>query len=214
MPTRVAVFDDAPIFLEQTSAAIAAHPEFALTGAFPDCLNLSEKMKSSRPEVVIMDIEMPGVDGIEGLRLIKRDFPAVYVIMQTSHDEDNLIFHAVCAGASGYLLKGGKSDEILASIESVLEGGAPMSPTVAKRVLHLLQNGLPPELIAKPDYQLSAREKEVLACLVQGMSFKMIADACHISYETVRSHMKHIYSKLHVVSNTEAVAKALREGLV
>lgn len=214
MPIRVAVFDDTPLFLEQTSAAIASRPEFALTGAFPDCLNLPEKMRSARPEVVIMDIEMPGVNGIEGLRLIKQDYPAVHVVMQTSHSEDNLIFQAVCAGASGYLLKGGKPDDILASIQSVAEGGAPMSPVVARRVLHLLQHGLPPEHAVKPDYQLSAREKDVLHYLVQGLSFKMIADACHISYETVRSHMKHIYTKLHVVSNTEAVAKALREGLV
>ena len=134
--------------------------------------------------------------------------------MQTSFEDDDKVFAAICAGASGYILKNTLPNRILESIVEVYQGGSPMSPTVARKVLGFLQQ--PPPIVAKeiPNNNLSNREKEVLGCLVKGMSYKMIADHCHISYETVRSHMKNIYEKLHVVSMTEAVAKAINQGLV
>lgn len=214
MPVRIAVFDDAPIFLEFISNVISDVPDFDLTGAFTDCTNMQEKLLQAKPDVVVMDIEMPHINGIEGLRLIKQLSPGISVIMQTSHEEDEWIFNAVCAGASGYILKNQSAEEVISSIRSAYQGGAPLSPAIAKRVLHLLQRGNNTPDTNTPDYSLSDREKEVLSFLVQGMSFKMIAESCFISYETVRSHMKKIYAKLHVASNTEAVSKALREGLV
>lgn len=214
MPIRVAVFEDTAIYLEYLSTILGAEPEIILTGAFPDCSELPLKMETARPEVVIMDIEMPGINGIEGLRQIKRIAPSTRVIMQTSHDEDEFVFKAICAGASGYLLKNRGPEEIVRSVQEVSDGGAPMSPTIASKVLTLLQHHAPHGSEEPVEYGLSKREKEVLSCLVKGMSFKMIADTCFISYETVRSHMKKIYEKLHVASNTEAVAKALKQGLV
>jgi len=135
-------------------------------------------------------------------------------LMQTSFEDDDKVFNAICAGASGYILKNTLPARILECIVEVYQGGSPMSPSVARKVLGFLQQA--PVAPAKeiPDYNLSNREKEVLGCLVSGMSYKMIAEHLFISYETVRSHMKNIYEKLHVASMTEAVAKAINQGLV
>jgi len=148
------------------------------------------------------------------VKTIKKEYAKLNVLMQTSFEDDDTVFKAICAGASGYILKNTLPERILESIVEVYQGGAPMSPSIARKVLGFLQQ--PPVALPRevPDYKLSNREKEVLSCLVSGMSYKMIADHCHISYETVRSHMKNIYEKLHVVSMTEAVAKAINQGLV
>lgn len=160
-----------------------------------------------------MDIEMPGVNGIEGVRQIRSQFPRVQVLMQTVfHDDDN-IFQAVCAGASGYLLKSTSPAGYLEAIRDVYEGGSPMTGSVARRVLQLFQQNQQ-LAVHTPDYHLTNKEKEVLQFMVQGKSFKMVADALGISYETVRTHTKNIYAKLHVNSNTEAVSKALNERIV
>lgn len=214
MSIRVAVFDDNNLFLQSMSSLIEDAPGFSIVGSFVDCVDIKTKIDSCEPDVVMMDIEMPHVSGIEGLKTIKKLFPKLNVLMQTSFEDDDKVFAAICAGASGYILKNTLPNRILESIVEVYQGGSPMSPTVARKVLGFLQQ--PPPIVAKeiPNYNLSNREKEVLGCLVKGMSYKMIADHCHISYETVRSHMKNIYEKLHVVSMTEAVAKAINQGLV
>jgi DNA-binding NarL/FixJ family response regulator len=215
MSIRVVVFDDNALFLDSMSLLIDDAPGFTLAGAYTDCNDIDHKMGESQPDVVMMDIEMPGVNGIEGVRQIKKNFTKINVLMQTSFEDDDKVFNAICAGASGYILKNTMPARILESIVEVYQGGSPMSPSVARKVLGFLQQ--PQEDSAKtdvPDYNLSNREKEVLSCLVKGMSYKMIADSCHISYETVRSHMKNIYEKLHVASMTEAVAKAINQRLV
>lgn len=215
MSIRVVVFDDNALFLDSMSLLIDDAPGFTLAGAYTDCTDIAQKIGESQPDVVMMDIEMPGVNGIEGVRQIKKNFSKINVLMQTSFEDDDKVFNAICAGASGYILKNTMPARILESIVEVYQGGSPMSPSVARKVLGFLQ--LPSPATAKaevPDYNLSNREKEVLSCLVKGMSYKMIADTCHISYETVRSHMKNIYEKLHVASMTEAVAKAINQGLV
>ncbi|MBK7888647.1 MAG: response regulator transcription factor [Bacteroidetes bacterium] len=213
MSVRVAIFDDNALFLDSMSLLIEDAPEFFLCGAYTDCENLEDKINTSEPDVVMMDIEMPKVNGIEAVKMIKKSFPKLNVLMQTSFEDDDKVFNAICAGASGYILKNTLPARILESIIEVYQGGSPMSPSVARKVLGFLQA---PPVVSKiiPDYNLSNREKEVLSCLVKGMSYKMIADTCHISYETVRSHMKNIYEKLHVASMTEAVAKAINQGLV
>lgn len=214
MAIRVAIFEDNNLFLDSMSMLIENAPGFALVGAFVDCVDIKEKIDSCQPDVVMMDIEMPKVSGIEGVKIIKKEYPKIYVLMQTSHEDDSLVFNAICAGASGYILKNTLPERILECIAEVFQGGSPMSPSIARKVLGFLQQ--PPIAVVKEvhDYKLSNREKDVLSCLVSGMSYKMIADHCHISYETVRSHMKNIYEKLHVVSMTEAVAKAINQGLV
>lgn len=214
MSIRVAVFDDNLLFRESMSTIIEDAPGFTLVGSFEDCKDVKVKIESCDPDVVLMDIEMPFVNGIEGMKTIKKLYPNLSVLMQSSFEDEDNIFNAICAGASGYILKNTMPARILECIVEVYQGGSPMSPPVARKVLGFLQQAPAAVIKEVPDYKLSKREKEVLKCLVKGMSYKMIADECYISYETVRSHMKKIYEKLHVVSMTEAVAKAINQGLV
>lgn len=216
MAIRVTVFDDNTKLLDSLSVLIEGSPGFELAGAFSSCINLVEKIKTSQPDVILMDIEMPEINGIEAVAMVRKEFPGINVMMQTAFENDENVFAAICAGASGYILKDTPPARILDFIVDVYQGGSPMSPSVARKVLGLLQQTQPPQKSTEnpENYGLTVREKEVLACLVKGLSYKMIADTCHISYETVRSHMKKIYEKLHVVSMTEAVAKAIHQKLV
>jgi DNA-binding NarL/FixJ family response regulator len=216
MAIRVTVFDDNTRLLDSLSVLIDGSPGFELAGAFSSALNIQEKVIKSQPDVILMDIEMPEINGIEAVALVKKEFPRINVMMQTAFENDENVFAAICAGASGYILKDTPPSRILDFIVDVYQGGSPMSPSVARKVLGLLQQTQAPTSSkeAPENYGLTAREKEVLSCLVKGLSYKMIADTCHISYETVRSHMKKIYEKLHVVSMTEAVAKAIHQKLV
>jgi DNA-binding NarL/FixJ family response regulator len=159
---------------------------------------------------VIMDIDMPGMNGIEGVKLIRNNFPIVQVLMFTVFDDDEKVFAAIKAGAGGYILKNAEPQNLLHAISEVYNGGAPMTPGIARKVLHQFHDMLPEE---KKDYRLSMREKEVLGLLVEGYSYKMIAGKLNITYDTVRAHMKKIYEKLHVASMTEAVAKAINQKL-
>jgi DNA-binding NarL/FixJ family response regulator len=152
------------------------------------------------------------VSGIDAVRELKKVHPETQILMQTIFQDDNSIFNAICAGASGYLIKSATPMEFVQAIRDVHNGGSPMSGPIARKVLTLFQKTAVQE--SRDTYDLTAKEKEVLACLVEGKSFKMIADALNVSYETVRSHMKNIYAKLHVHSNTEAVIKALKERIV
>lgn len=216
MAIRVTIFDDNTRLLDSLSVLIEGSPGFELAGAFSSALNIQAKVAQSQPDVILMDIEMPEMNGIEAVAEVKRHFPKMNVMMQTAFENDENVFAAICAGALGYILKDTPPARILDHIVDVYQGGSPMSPSVARKVLGLLQQSQSPKLTDSEaeHYGLSAREKEVLSCLVKGLSYKMIADTCHISYETVRSHMKKIYEKLHVVSMTEAVAKAINQRLV
>ncbi len=157
-----------------------------------------------------MDIDMPGMDGIEGVKVIRKNFPTVQILMFTVFADDEKVFAAIKAGAAGYILKNAEPQNLLHAISEVYNGGAPMTPDIARKVLHQLQNMLPEE---KKDYHLSTRESEVLGLLVEGYSYKMIGGKLNITYDTVRDHMKKIYEKLHVASMTEAVAKAINQKL-
>lgn len=211
-PIRVLVFEDNFKLRESLYFLINSEDDLECCGTFPDCKTLEKVIFESKPDVVLMDIEMPGMNGIEAVRLIRKQFPTLPVLMQTIFHDDSHIFNAICAGASGYLLKSSSSDSYAQSIRDVFNGGSPMSGPVARRVLELFQKNIVPA--ATMDYDLTQKEKEVLASLIEGKSFKLIADALGISYETVRSHMKNIYTKLHVHSNTEAVIKAIKERIV
>jgi len=217
MAIRVTIFDDNKRLLDSLSVLIDGSPGFQIANTFVDCTDLEKKVKISEPDVILMDIEMPGISGIEAVKIVKKHFPKINVMMQTAFENDENVFAAICAGASGYILKNTPPSRILECIVEVYQGGSPMSPSVARKVLGFLQQPKPSgETInhLDVDFNLSPREKEILTCLVKGMSYKMIAENCNISYETVRSHMKNIYEKLHVVSMTEAVAKAINLKLV
>ena len=211
-PIKVAIFEDNKHLRESLFYLINGTAGFTCTGAYPDCNDLLYQLKESMPDVVLMDIEMPGLNGIEGVKLIKQNFPEMQVLMQTVFHDDENIFNSIRAGASGYILKTTSPANYIEAIKDVHNGGSPMTGSIARKVLQLFQQSLIPP--TNTNYQLTAKEKEILQYLVKGQSFKMIANASGISYETVRTHMKNIYTKLHVNSNTEAVSKALQEKIV
>ena len=208
---KVVIFDDNDSLRDSVRMLLQNTPDFTLAGAYAHCLDVTENIKDTRPDVVIMDIDMPGMNGIEGVKLIRKNFPTVQILMLTVFDDDEKVFAAIKAGAAGYILKNAEPNNLLQAISEVYNGGAPMTPGIAKKVLHQFQAILPEE---EKDYHLSIREKEVLGLLVDGLSYKMIAGKLNITYDTVRAHMKKIYEKLHVASMTEAVAKALHQKLV
>jgi DNA-binding NarL/FixJ family response regulator len=209
---RVIIFEDNKHLRESLYYLVNGTEGFTCAGSYPDCSNLIFSIKRNLPDIVLMDIEMPGMSGIEAVKIIKQNFPSVQVLMQTVfHDDDN-IFNAICAGASGYILKTTSPAGYIEAIKDVYNGGSPMTGSIARRVLELFQKNIIPA--NDHDYQLTPKEKEILQQLVKGKSFKMIADVLGSTYETVRTHMKNIYAKLHVNSNTEAVSKALQEKIV
>jgi DNA-binding NarL/FixJ family response regulator len=158
-----------------------------------------------------MDIELPGMNGIEAVKLLREKHPDLKILMQTIFEDNDRVFQSIYAGASGYILKNTSPARFLEFIRETYEGGAPMSPSIATKLLKMVaQQGSPRD----NSFNLSEREKEVLSCLVKGMSYKLIADACHISIDTVRGHIRNIYEKLHVHSKGEAVATAIKSNIV
>jgi DNA-binding NarL/FixJ family response regulator len=210
---RVVVFDDNPRVCDAMSMLLGATPGIEFVQAYGHCNNLEENLRESAPDVILLDIDMPGIDGIRAIDGIKRWKPGTKVLMQTVFDDIDRIFAAICAGAHGYILKNTPPARIIEAIQEVYQGGAPMTPNVANKVLKLLasfkQTGPPDQA-----YDISEREREVLKMLVDGKPYKVIASDLGITYDTVRFHIKNIYEKLHVSSMTEAVAKAIRDRIV
>lgn len=169
-------------------------------------LNVVSEIGSALPDVILMDIGLPNISGIEGVRTVKTHFPTIQILMFTVFDDDEKIFDAIRAGASGYLLKKTPPAEIIDAIRELYQGGAPMTASIARRVIQSFQ-GAPPSLIQ--DYQLTVRENEILYSLVDGLSYKKIADKYCVSISTIRTHICNIYNKLHVNSKAEAVARVL-----
>jgi DNA-binding NarL/FixJ family response regulator len=212
MSIRVAIFDDNPKRRDGLTLLIDSMDNMECCGAFNDCREVLMHIENSRPDVVLMDIDMPYVNGIEGVAIIREVHPDLKILMQTVFEDDDKIFAAVCAGANGYILKQTNPLKLIEAIIEVKEGGAPMTPIIANKVLKLFhkQNSI----YKKHSFDLTKRELEILQLLVKGYSYKMIADECFISYPTVNSHISNIYQKLHVQSSAGAVAVAIREGLV
>lgn len=199
MPVKVFLYDNNESRRDSLKALIELTPEIIFTGSAPDCSTISDDMKFYKPDVVLMDINMPNVDGIEGLRQIRQLFPHIKVLMQTVFDDSDKIFTSIRSGASGYILKKDSPQRILQAIQEVYEGGAVMNPGIAQKVLDYFQ----PKQVQNP---LSDREKQVLVLLAEGLSYKMIADKLALSFHTVNTHTKNIYEKLHVASLGEAIA--------
>lgn len=209
---KVLVYDDNEDRRESLSALLLLTEEMCCVGSFPDCTLVKEQVEQLQPQVVLMDIDMPHVNGIEGLQIIRQHFPEVKVLMQTVFEQNEKIFESIRLGAAGYILKTETPTRILESIRNVNEGGAMMTASVAAKVLHFFQETVKP--VVQTDYDLSDREKEVLKLLADGNSYKMIAGKLTITYFTVNAHLKKIYEKLQVHSASEAVAMALRQKLV
>jgi DNA-binding NarL/FixJ family response regulator len=209
---RVAIFEDNQHYRDGMVAVIDITHPFKVIGAFSDCVKLIQRIEQAKPDIILMDIGMPGLSGIEAVILIRKQFPEIPILMQTVFEDEDKIFAAVCAGASGYLLKNAGPVKLLEAMREVLDGGAAFTPVIAKKVMNMFQQQS--SAVKSEFIELSKREKEILQCLVKGMSYKMIAENCFISTETVHSHIKKIYEKLHVHSMSEAVAKAIRNHLV
>lgn len=209
---RVVLFEDNKSLRQTISMVLANTDGINFTGAFEDANEAVARINSHRPDVILMDIQMPGISGIEAMRGIKAKFPSIKVLIQTVFEDENRIFAAICAGANGYVLKNPDPQILVNAIFDVMAGGSILSPTIATKVLNMFQNQF-----AKPNaeyVQLTEKEKEVLGNMVKGQSYKMIADSCGISHNTVHWHVKNIYEKLHVNSAPEAVAKAIENRLV
>jgi len=208
MPIKIVIFEDNDR-LRESLAYLLQMNGYEVVGDYSQCTEASNIARVYEPDVVLMDIDMPGDNGIKGVRMVKEARPETAVIMYTVFEEEDKLFKCLCAGANGYLLKKTPPAKLFEAIHDVVEGGAPMSPTIAKKVLSTFQVKQDPG-----KYKLSPREIEVLQWLIKGYSIKLIAAEMQLGFDTIRSHLKNIYQKLHVNCGKEAIAKALSERIV
>lgn len=211
---KVAIFEDNKLVRDALEAILNGTPGYVCCGAFSDGHLWESKIRKSNPTVILMDIEMPGINGIDLTKVIHETDADIKIIIQTVFNDAEKIFKALQAGASGYILKNDPPQKYLDAINEVCNGGAPMNSFVAKKVLGFFESQnlvmVTPE---ENDYQLSKREKEILKEIVSGKDLKLISGELFISYETLRTHVKNIYKKLHVNSRFEAAQKAIQQGL-
>jgi DNA-binding NarL/FixJ family response regulator len=208
---RTAIIEDIRNIREGLTTLINFTEGFTCAGSYRSMEEAIPRIRGNVPDVLLSDIGLPGMNGIEGIRILKDQFPEMTVLMLTVYDDDERIFDALCAGASGYLLKRTSPSKILENIKEAAFGGAPMSPEVASRVIKLFREFQPPERV---DYDLTAHETRLLKLLVEGHNYNTAAEELAVSYNTIKFHMRHIYEKLQVHSRSEAVAKAMRNRLV
>ncbi|HET6995535.1 MAG TPA: response regulator transcription factor [Chitinophagaceae bacterium] len=209
MAIRIILFEDNDRMRESLAYLLNSTTEYEVVADYNQCNEAATIIRIHQPDVVLMDIDMPGESGITGVAKIKEARPQTAVIMYTVFEDDEKLFKCLCAGANGYLLKKTSPAKLVNAIQEVMEGGAPMSPSIASRVLQTFQAKK-----EKNRYHLTAREIEVLQWLTKGYSIKQIAAVGSISFDTVRSHLKNIYQKLHVNCGKEAIAKALSEHIL
>jgi DNA-binding NarL/FixJ family response regulator len=208
-PIHVAIVEDHVDFSESINFLLKSTDGFLPIGPYSSVEEALRKMMA--PDVVLLDINLPGMSGIEGVEHIKKRFPGTKIIMLTVFEDNKNIFHAILAGADGYLLKKTPPVRILQSIEDVVAGGAPMTPVVARQALTIFKEYAPK---GTSEHVLTDREQEILLLIVKGIATKAIATKLSISHATVRNHIRHIYEKLHVHSKSQVVVKALQEGLL
>jgi DNA-binding NarL/FixJ family response regulator len=213
MIINVAIVEDNNTIREGLASLINGTPGYKCIGSYPDCEKFLTSLNKTNIDVVLMDIGLPGISGIEGVKKARQINPTLNILMLTIYEDSNMVFEALCAGACGYLVKKTPPSRLLEAIKDIHEGGSPMSSHIARQIISVFHqqknlngNG--------PDYDLTIREKEVLSHLADGYNYQEIADKIFISVDTVRHHIRNIYKKLHVHSQSEAVAKAIRKGLI
>ena len=210
-PVKIVIIEDKQQIREGLAALINGTEGFQCTGTFDSMETALAQINALNTDLVLVDIGLPGMSGIEGMRLFKKNFPNLLLLVLSVYEDDDRIFDALCAGASGYLLKKTSPARLLEGLREAMNGGAPMSPEVARRVITVFREIRPPE---NSDYQLTPHETRLLKLLVEGHNYKTAAAELGVSVNTISFHLKHIYEKLQVHSKSEAVAKALRNRLI
>lgn len=208
---RTMIVEDQRDLREGLATLVNFTPGFTCIGAFRSMEECVSRVKHDLPDVILSDIGLPGMSGIEGIKILKEQYPDLVILVLTVYDDNEKIFDALCAGASGYLLKQTEPAELLKSVREAVDGGAPMSPEVAARVIKLFREVRPPERL---DYDLTPHETRLLKLLVEGHNYVTAAEKLNISYNTIKFHVRNIYDKLQVHSKSEAVAIAMRDRLV
>ena len=210
-PIRTAIIEDQKDLREALSTLINFTPGFTCTGAFRSMEEAIARIRHDVPDVVLSDIGLPGMNGIEGIKILKESHPHLIILMLSVYDDDERIFDALCAGASGYLLKHTPPLKLLESLREAVTGGAPMSPEIAMKVIKLFRDIRPPERV---DYELTPHETRLLKLIVEGHNYTTAAEELGVKFSTIKFHMQNIYDKLQVHSKSEAVSKALRDRIV
>lgn len=210
---KVVIIEDNNTIREGLAALINGTEGYSCVGAFPSCEKFFSSLPNLEIDVALMDIALPGMNGIEGVKKLKESRPEISTLMLTIYEENKVVFDALCAGACGYLVKKTPPIRLLEAIKDVYEGGSPMSSHIARQVITLFQKTQNKSL-GKNESELSDREKDVLNNLAEGNNYQEIAEKMFISVDTVRHHIRNIYKKLHVHSQSQAVAKAIRKGLI
>lgn len=211
MPITVAIVEDNTDYRMGTAFVLRNSSGCSCVGMFETAEELIEAFDRISPDVVLMDIGLPGMSGIEATAFLKKEHPRAEIIMLSVYEDDDNVFRAICSGASGYVTKPVMPQQLLEAVDQAFGGGTPMSPRIARKVLQMFKQYVPPP---KADYNLTERECEVLRLLTQGDDYKQIADKLFLSVFTIRAHIRNIYDKLHVHSKSQAVATALKERLI
>ena len=207
---KIAIVEDVREIREGLARLINATPGYRCTGVYASMEEALEKLPNNLPDLVLSDIGLPGIDGISGIKILKEQYPELLILMLTVYHDNERIFDALCAGACGYLLKKTPWEKVVGALKEAVEGGSPMSPEVARRVINLFREIKPPK---EAEYELTPHEVRLLRMLVEGHSYKTAAAELHVSVNTIKFHLRHIYDKLQVHTKSEAVAKALRQVL-
>lgn len=211
MSVRLSIYEDNATLRESLQNLLSLTGDYHVIASYGNCLEVEKQVRIDKPDVILMDIDLPEVSGIEAVKKIRQFNREVQILMITVFDDNTHVYEALYAGANGYLLKKYISDKLVQAIQEVLQGGAPISPAIARMIINNMQQSV---VMPDNDYQLTNREREILQLLSKGNSFKLIAAELSISLDTVRTHIKRIYDKLHVRSQIEAVSKAINERLV
>lgn len=211
MTIRVLAYDDNDLILNSIKILLEGEEDLEICGSFSSAESILKDVEYLKPDVILMDVDMPTMNGVEAVKKLRTKFENIPVVMLTVFDDNDTIFNAVCAGASGYILKQHVTEELPSALRMVINGGAPMTGTIARKILSMLPMATSRD---QENYNLTQKETAILKCLVEGFSYKMISNQLGISIDTVRFHIKKIYDKLHVHSATEAVSKALKNRLV
>ena len=209
-PIKIAIVEDLREIREGLARLINGTPGYRCTGVYASMEDALEKIPNNFPDLVLSDIGLPGIDGISGITILKQRYPELLILMLTVYDDNERIFDALCAGACGYLLKKTPWEKVVEALKEAVDGGSPMSPEVARRVISLFREIKPPK---EATYELTPHEVRLLRMLVEGHSYKTAAAELHVSVNTIKFHLRNIYDKLQVHTKSEAVAKALRHGL-